>query len=63
MILDSLGALIAGTETPVAQIMREYATQEMGGTACTLLVTGQKVSCTDAALGNGFAGNALDIND
>ena len=63
MILDSLGALIAGTETPVAQIMRDYVTQEMGGTACTLLVTGQKVSCTGAALGNGFAGNALDIDD
>ena len=63
MILDSLGSLIAGTETPVAQIMRDYVTQEMGGTASTLLVTGQKVSCTGAALANGFAGNALDIDD
>ncbi len=62
-LLDTLGAMIAGTQTPVAGIMRKTALKQFGGDEATIMVTGEQVSAAGAALANGFAGNALDIDD
>jgi 2-methylcitrate dehydratase PrpD len=62
-LMDALGALIAGTRTPVAGIMRKTAMEQYGGDQATILVSGERVSAAGAALANGFCGNALDIDD
>lgn len=62
-LLDTLGALIAGSQTPVADIMRKTAREQFGGDQATIMVSGERVSAAGAALANGFCGNALDIDD
>ena len=62
-LMDALGALIAGSRTPVAGIMRKTAKEQFGGDQATILVSGERVSAVGAALANGFFGNALDIDD
>jgi 2-methylcitrate dehydratase PrpD len=58
-----LGALVAGSQTPVADIMRKTALEQFGGDQATIMVSGERVSAAGAALANGFFGNALDIDD
>jgi 2-methylcitrate dehydratase PrpD len=62
-LLDALGALLAGTQTPPGQLMARIARSQFPGREATLLVHGDRVSAAGAALANGFAGNALDIDD
>jgi len=62
-LLDALGAQIAGHQTPIGRIMADMVEQEFGGHTATILVSGVKTSASGAALANGFAGNALDIDD
>jgi 2-methylcitrate dehydratase PrpD len=62
-LMDALGALIAGSQTPVAGIMRKTALDQFGGDQATIVVTGERVSASGAALANGFFANALDIDD
>lgn len=62
-LLDALGALIAGMETPVGALMTAFAEQHFRGDEATILVTGTRTSPVGAALANGFAANALDIDD
>lgn len=62
-LLDTLGALLAGSDTPVVRIMSSFATQYFKGTEATILVSGERVSPVGAALANGYACNALDIDD
>jgi len=62
-LLDTLGALLAGTETPVGGLMAGIATAQFNGNEATILVSGKRTSASGAALANGFAGNALDIDD
>lgn len=62
-LLDALGALIAGTETPAGKLMADFAVEQYAGHEATLLVDGRRTSLVGAALANGFAGNALDIDD
>jgi len=62
-LLDALGALIAGTETPAAKIVAGIAESQFGGSQASILVRGSKTSASGAALANGFAANALDIDD
>lgn len=62
-LMDALGAMIAGSQTPVADIIRKTAVEHFGGDQATIMVTGQRVSAAGAALANGFFGNALDIDD
>jgi 2-methylcitrate dehydratase PrpD len=61
--LDTLGALIAGSQTPVAKLVEPLVRQQFGGDQATILVSGKRVSAAGAALANGFFGNALDIDD
>jgi 2-methylcitrate dehydratase PrpD len=62
-LLDALGALVAGADTPVGRLMADFAVAQFGGNEATLLVDGRRTSATGAALANGFFGNALDIDD
>jgi 2-methylcitrate dehydratase PrpD len=62
-LLDLMGALIAGRRTPVADIMTGVACDQFPGDQATILVSGERVSAIGAALANGFAQNALDIDD
>jgi len=62
-LLDAFGALIAGTRAPVAGIMARLASTHFAGTEATLLATGARASIIGAALANGFAANALAIDD
>jgi 2-methylcitrate dehydratase PrpD len=62
-LIDTLGALIAGSQTPVADIMRKTAREQFDGDQATIMVFGERVSAAGAALANGFFGNALDIDD
>ncbi|MGQ9554857.1 MAG: MmgE/PrpD family protein [Anaerolineae bacterium] len=62
-LLDLLGALLAGTDTPVARLMADFAVEQCPGQEATILTTLQRASAVGAALANGFAGNALDIDD
>ncbi len=61
--LDTLGALLAGAQTPVGRMMAQMAADQYRGNDATILVDGRMVSAAGAALANGFAGNALDIDD
>lgn len=60
-LLDSMGALIAGTATPLAAISAKTAEKFLGEGNCTILHNGKKVSPLGASLANGFASNALDV--
>jgi 2-methylcitrate dehydratase PrpD len=62
-LLDGLGSLIAGTETPPARITARIAESQLCGSEATIFVRGSKVSASGAVLANGFAANALDIDD
>jgi 2-methylcitrate dehydratase PrpD len=62
-LLDALGALIAGTATPVGSLMSRLAVSQFRGDEATILVSGERSSLTGAALANGFSQNGLDIDD
>ncbi len=62
-LLDTLGALLAGHQTPVANLMHAFANEQLSGGESSILVKGGKTSAAGAALVNGFANNALDIDD
>lgn len=62
-LMDTLGALIAGKETPVREVMTRMAKTQLCGDEATILVSGERVSVAGAVLANGFAANALDIDD
>ncbi|UCG14183.1 MAG: MmgE/PrpD family protein [Deltaproteobacteria bacterium] len=62
-LLDTLGALLAGGETRVARSVSSFAAKYFKGDEATTLVSGERVSSMGAALANGFACNALDIDD
>lgn len=62
-LIDTLGALIAGQKTPVADLMNSFAKGQFQGDDATILANGCKASASGAALVNGFAANALDIDD
>jgi len=61
--IDVLGALLAGTVTPVAAIGRRVAARYFSGTSASILPEGAGASLPGAALANGLAANALDIDD
>ena len=67
-VLDTLAAITAGYRQDGVEIAREYATTHMSGDeksrqATVLDGTGELVSIEGAALANGVAANALDIDD
>lgn len=62
-LIDSLGAMLSGMQSPVVQTMRRIATSQLKADGATIFVSGVRCSFAGAALVNGFAGNALDIDD
>jgi len=62
-LMDALGAMIAGAKTPVGAIMTEMALEQYPGDQASILVVNRRASLVGAVLANGFAGNALDIDD
>lgn len=62
-LLDSLGALLAGTVTPAGRLVTDIARMQFSGDEATILFYGHRVSASGAALANGFSGNALDVDD
>jgi len=62
-LMDTLGALIAGHQTPVSNLMNSFVNEQFKGDDATILVKGIKTSASGASLVNGFANNALDIDD
>ncbi len=49
-LLDTLGALIAGAQTPAGVILRGYSLAQHPGDEATLLPTGERVSTVGAAM-------------
>ncbi|MBI2907330.1 MAG: MmgE/PrpD family protein [Chloroflexi bacterium] len=62
-ILDTLGAILAGSAAPggreIAELMKELG----GRPESTVLVYGGKISSVSAAMANGAMGHALDYDD
>jgi 2-methylcitrate dehydratase PrpD len=62
-LLDSLGATLGGTLTPVSRLTAEYAATTWRGDEATILLHGRRAQAAGAAFANAHAGNALDIDD
>ncbi|MBW2409463.1 MAG: MmgE/PrpD family protein [Deltaproteobacteria bacterium] len=66
-LLDNLGVLIAGGNTPSSRIVLAFVEDQIAGSGeqatCTVISTGKKVSAVGAALANGTAANGLDMDD
>ena len=62
-LLDTLGAALAGTQTPISRITAGYAAETWPGDEATILLHGQRASAVGAAFANGYAANGIDIDD
>lgn len=62
-VADLIGAALAGWTTPTAQIMAGYACAIYPGREATVIGNGRCCNTVGAALANGCAANALDIDD
>jgi 2-methylcitrate dehydratase PrpD len=62
-LLDTLGATLAGTLTPISTITAEYATATWPGDEATILLHNRRASAIGAAFTNGYAANGIDIDD
>lgn len=61
--LDLAGVLCAGAKNNTSRIAAEYVSQNFPQGAVTVLRTGEKSTLAGAALANGMAANALDMDD
>lgn len=62
-LMDTLGATLAGIPAQVSRITAEFAHRVWPGEEATVLTTGRKASTVGAAFANGYAANAVDIDD
>jgi len=62
-VLDLCGAALAGSRTEAAQTAATYALYAHGNGPSTIIGTGANTAPVGAALANGFAASALDIDD
>lgn len=62
-LLDWLGVTLAGSQEPLALMLRAEAAEEGGAPRATLFGGGGKTSAGQAALVNGATGHALDFDD
>ena len=62
-MLDLCGAVVAGSRTEAAQTVATYALYAHGNRSNTIMGTGANSTPVGAALANGFAASALDIDD
>jgi len=61
--LDTLGAIAAGVGEPSSRIITSVASRVGGRGNCTVIGSDLRVSATTAALINGAAGHAVEIDD
>jgi len=62
-LLDVMGVSIAGSTHPTCALVRELAQNQFGGGQCTMLGSDTSASACAAALVNGTAAHALDLDD
>jgi len=62
-LIDDVGALLVGARTPVGHIIADYVGSDWPGDQATVFATWKRSSPAGAALANGFAANATDIDD
>jgi len=62
-LLDTIGAALAGTLTPISRIATEFATETWPGNGATILLKGHRAAPAGAAFANGYAANGIDIDD
>jgi 2-methylcitrate dehydratase PrpD len=62
-LLDTLGATLVGTLTPISTITAEYATATWPGDESTIVLHNKQASAIGAAFTNGYAANGIDIDD
>ena len=62
-LLDTLGATLVGTLTPISRIAAEYAEARWPGDEATILLHRRRASGVGAAFANGYAANGIDIDD
>jgi 2-methylcitrate dehydratase PrpD len=63
LILDTVGCAIGGYSTDIAKIVTEFKRESGGTPESTILVTGERTSCTNAAYVNTVLSNALDAEE
>src|SRR5687768_16077248 len=62
--IDTVATIIAGREEPVVQIVRRRAPEKAGASGeASILLGGDRLPASEAALVNGTAGHALDYDD
>ena len=62
-LVDSLGAMLAGTLARISQIGAEYAAITWPGDQATIILHAKRASAIGAAFANGCAANAIDVDD
>jgi 2-methylcitrate dehydratase PrpD len=62
-LLDVLGCILVGTRAPVSQITARFAADTWPGAEASILGQGLQATACGAAFANGYAANALDLDD
>ncbi|RLI77877.1 hypothetical protein DRP05_09000 [Archaeoglobales archaeon] len=62
-IIDTIGAIFAGSETPLCILLKRYASNSEKLRESTIIASGLKTSSPTAALINGVAAHSLEIDD
>ncbi|MEH7454034.1 MmgE/PrpD family protein [Gottfriedia acidiceleris] len=62
-LADSIACTIAGTATPVYEIVKKFSETQYGKGSSSIFMSPLKLSSTGAALVNATAANALDMDD
>ena len=63
IIVDTFGAIIAGTEAPVSHITRDVVNTQYSAGKCTVFGQKGRLGLVGASFANGAAANALDCDD
>ena len=63
VLLDTLGAMLAGSQSAEGRIARQLSRKVCGKVESTLIASGRKVDCLYAALFNGIMAHALELDD
>ena len=62
-VLDTVGVTLAGSVEPAARLVRDVACAEGGAPRCGILGVAERTGAGWAALANGTAAHALDVDD
>lgn len=62
-LADIIACTIAGTKTPVFEMVHRFTSSQWGSGASSIITTSKKLSASGAAFVNATAANALDMDD